>query len=228
MGCDFQQKVLVGTLIYLNLIPPSPSSLAVSTSRCQLAKGSLLTPCLMMECSLASLFMQEGNYLPCLWPTSGEVESVEELQQQLTSTYLELQSTRETATLQSRINEAKICRLQGLLDAARKERDEARTKCSKLQECLLQLSRSLQVPKVTHVEASMEPDATTVQVDALPVRGKLLQAVMQAGPLLQNLLLAGPLPQWRYPPPQLSTLGIPKVPLVSSSLLLKYHEGSVL
>ncbi|MCO5550261.1 hypothetical protein L7F22_003742 [Adiantum nelumboides] len=181
----------------------------------------------MMECSLASLFMQEGN-LPCLplsWATSGE--SVEELQQQLTSTYLELQSTRETATLQSRINEAKICRLQGLLDAARKERDEARTKCSKLRECLLQLSRSPQVPKVTLLEAS-DPDATsTVQVDALPERGKLLQAVMQAGPLLQNLLLAGPLPQWRYPPPQLSTVEIPKVPLVSSSLMpLKYHKGS--
>ncbi|MCO5607970.1 hypothetical protein L7F22_062172 [Adiantum nelumboides] len=380
-------------------------------------------------------------------------QSVEELQQQLTSTSLELHSIRESATLQNRINEAKICRLQGLLDAARKERDEAHTKCSKLQECLLQLSRSPQVPavlaaespssclassisstssptefghpasptadtmsiqeltqtacvdegmfehdgaiklppeeeapdvqdifilqqnadlssitmdhtqqqfsmdisnedvslkeeesldltdfhvetsprssawepnpsskscwdmhasddssvgntllrqssstssagsasfgglehmtaattlykraasmpgfvfplqsplspsfpitshpmiaadvlmfanhpsvqpqsttmqlKVTHVEAS-EPDATTVQLDALPERGKLLQAVMQVGPLLQNLLLAGPLPQWRYPPPQLSTVEIPKVPLVSSSLSLKYPSS---
>ncbi|MCO5555142.1 hypothetical protein L7F22_008684 [Adiantum nelumboides] len=222
----------------------------------------------MDSSSLAFLFMQEGN-LPCLplsWATSGE-QSVEELQQQLTSTSLELQSTRETATLQSRINEAEICRLQGLLDAARKERDEARTKCSKLQECLLQLSRSPQVPvmlaaespsscltssisstsspaefghpesptadtmsiqevklKITHVEAS-EPDATTVQVDALPERGRLLQAVLQAGPLLQNLLLAGPLPQWRYPPPQLSTVEIPKVPLVSNSLPLKYPSS---
>ncbi|MCO5601970.1 hypothetical protein L7F22_056097 [Adiantum nelumboides] len=342
----------------------------------------------MESSTLASLFMQEGNLpgLPLSWATSGE--SVEELQRQLTSTSLELQSTRETATLQSRINEAKICRLQGLLDAARKERDEARTKCSKLRECLLQLSRSPQVSvlaaespssclpssisstsspaefghpaspsadtmsfqeltqtvcvdegmfehdgviklspqeeapdvqdiftlqqnvdpssvtmehtqqqfsidilnenvsfkeeesldltdfhvetfprssawepnpsskscwdmhasddssdvpmfanhpsvqpqsttvqlKVTHVEAS-EPDATTVLVDALPERGKLLQAVTQAGPLLQNLLLAGPLPQWRYPPPQLNTVEIPKVPLVSSSLPLKYPSS---
>ncbi|KAK7262418.1 hypothetical protein RJT34_29991 [Clitoria ternatea] len=36
---------------------------------------------------------------------------------------------------------------------------------------------------------------------ALPPKGKLLQAVIDAGPLLQTMLLAGPLPTWRNPPP---------------------------
>ncbi|XVF46472.1 hypothetical protein PTKIN_Ptkin03bG0029300 [Pterospermum kingtungense] len=35
---------------------------------------------------------------------------------------------------------------------------------------------------------------------ALPQKGKLLEAVMEAGPLLQTLLVAGPLPRWRNPP----------------------------
>ncbi|CAI9761537.1 unnamed protein product [Fraxinus pennsylvanica] len=47
----------------------------------------------------------------------------------------------------------------------------------------------------------------------LPIKGKLLQAVMEAGPLLQTLLLAGPLPQWRHPPPPLDTHQIPPPPL---------------
>ncbi|KAL2507485.1 hypothetical protein Fot_31132 [Forsythia ovata] len=48
---------------------------------------------------------------------------------------------------------------------------------------------------------------------ALPIKGKLLQAVMEAGPLLQTLLLAGPLPQWRHPPPPIDTHQIPPPPL---------------
>ncbi|XP_027348557.1 uncharacterized protein LOC113860104 [Abrus precatorius] len=36
---------------------------------------------------------------------------------------------------------------------------------------------------------------------ALPQKGKLLQAVIDAGPLLQTVILAGPLPTWRNPPP---------------------------
>ncbi|XP_041989595.1 uncharacterized protein LOC121740988 [Salvia splendens] len=35
---------------------------------------------------------------------------------------------------------------------------------------------------------------------ALPRKGMLLQAVLQAGPLLQTLMVAGPLPRWRNPP----------------------------
>lgn len=45
---------------------------------------------------------------------------------------------------------------------------------------------------------------------ALPQKGKLLQAVMEAGPLLQTLLVAGPLPQWRNPPP-LKPIRVPDV-----------------
>ncbi|XP_034687374.1 uncharacterized protein LOC117915796 isoform X1 [Vitis riparia] len=39
-----------------------------------------------------------------------------------------------------------------------------------------------------------------VKGKALPQKGNLLQAVMEAGPLLQTLLVAGPLPRWRNPP----------------------------
>ncbi|KAL6195663.1 hypothetical protein ACLB2K_031281 [Fragaria x ananassa] len=35
----------------------------------------------------------------------------------------------------------------------------------------------------------------------LPLKGKLLQAVMDAGPLLQTVLVAGLMPRWRNPPP---------------------------
>ncbi|KAI5055913.1 hypothetical protein GOP47_0029434 [Adiantum capillus-veneris] len=58
-----------------------------------------------------------------------------------------------------------------------------------------------------------------VMLSSLPEKGKLLQAVMQAGPLLQTLLLAGPLPQWRYPPPALSTRDIPRVSLAPGHAL---------
>lgn len=61
-----------------------------------------------------------------------------------------------------------------------------------------------------------------VMLNSLPEKGKLLQAVMQAGPLLQTLLLAGPLPQWRHPPPALSTGDIPKVSLAPNNVLLPY------
>uniref|UniRef100_A0A7N0RAL2 Uncharacterized protein n=1 Tax=Kalanchoe fedtschenkoi TaxID=63787 RepID=A0A7N0RAL2_KALFE len=54
---------------------------------------------------------------------------------------------------------------------------------------------------------SMLPDNAMVVIDglvkgkALPQKGKLLEAVMEAGPLLQTLMLAGPMPRWRNPPP---------------------------
>ncbi|KAH7294238.1 hypothetical protein KP509_28G062200 [Ceratopteris richardii] len=71
--------------------------------------------------------------------------------------------------------------------------------------------------KANHVEFSL-PESHLSREVALPEKGKLLQAVMQAGPLLQNLLIAGPLPQWRYPPPQLSIMDISKVPMDQNSL----------
>ncbi|KAL3649642.1 hypothetical protein CASFOL_006045 [Castilleja foliolosa] len=49
----------------------------------------------------------------------------------------------------------------------------------------------------------------------LPEQGKFLQAVMEAGPLLQTLLLAGPLPRWQHPPPQLNSVDIPPVTIIS-------------
>lgn len=64
---------------------------------------------------------------------------------------------------------------------------------------------------------------------ALPEQGKFLQAVMEAGPLLQTLLLAGPLPQWQHPPPQLNSVDIPPVTMLSSSPRSKLlHQDSCL
>ncbi|KAI5078258.1 hypothetical protein GOP47_0005929 [Adiantum capillus-veneris] len=72
-------------------------------------------------------------------------------------------------------------------------------------------------PLVRQVHLPEPPEADPqVMLSSLPEKGKLLQAVMQAGPLLQTLLLAGPLPQWRHPPPPLSTGDIPKVSMVPS------------
>lgn len=57
------------------------------------------------------------------------------------------------------------------------------------------------------LEKPSSHDPATAVIDslakgrALPQKGKLLQAVMDAGPLLQTVLLAGPLPHWRNPPP---------------------------
>ncbi|XP_022893136.1 uncharacterized protein LOC111407724 [Olea europaea var. sylvestris] len=45
---------------------------------------------------------------------------------------------------------------------------------------------------------------------ALPQRGKLLQAVVEAGPLLQTLMMAGSLPRWRNPP-RLQPFQVPPV-----------------
>ncbi|XP_076944852.1 uncharacterized protein LOC143615667 [Bidens hawaiensis] len=45
---------------------------------------------------------------------------------------------------------------------------------------------------------------------ALPQKGNLLEAVVEAGPLLQTLLLSGPLPTWRNPP-SLKTFHIPSM-----------------
>nr|POE73561.1 hypothetical protein CFP56_47801 [Quercus suber] len=54
-------------------------------------------------------------------------------------------------------------------------------------------------------DAVSSPDFSNINVvdsgKALPQKGKLLQAVMEAGPLLQTLIVAGPLPRWRNPPP---------------------------
>ncbi|KAH7289287.1 hypothetical protein KP509_31G068500 [Ceratopteris richardii] len=99
--------------------------------------------CADMETSLASIFMDASlPGSPIAWPATGE--TVEELQQKLAAVSMELESVRETARLQSRISETKICHLQNLLDALKKERDEALMKCSKLQACILHLSSSTQ------------------------------------------------------------------------------------
>ncbi|EXB67887.1 hypothetical protein L484_008904 [Morus notabilis] len=56
--------------------------------------------------------------------------------------------------------------------------------------------------------AAAPMDRLVVEGKALPEKGRLLQAVLEAGPLLQTLLLA-PIPQWKNPPPLPLPLPLP-------------------
>ncbi|KAI6685684.1 hypothetical protein NL676_031597 [Syzygium grande] len=74
---------------------------------------------------------------------------------------------------------------------------------------------------ISLVNAKFDPASVIiddlVKGRALPQKGRLLQAVMEAGPLLQTLLVAGPLPRWRNPPP-LQPFKIPPVTMKSYDL----------
>ncbi|XP_010685837.2 uncharacterized protein LOC104900174 [Beta vulgaris subsp. vulgaris] len=59
---------------------------------------------------------------------------------------------------------------------------------------------------------------------ALPPKGKLLQAVIEAGPLLSTLMVAGSLPQWRNPP-GLLTHQIPPVNLKGCGGIVTSHSS---
>ncbi|KAJ4979072.1 hypothetical protein NE237_009852 [Protea cynaroides] len=61
--------------------------------------------------------------------------------------------------------------------------------------------------KVDHASSVID---NLIKEKPLPLKGRLLQAVMEAGPLLQTLLVAGPLPRWQNPPP-LQPFQIPAV-----------------
>ncbi|KAL4610416.1 hypothetical protein ACB092_08G048200 [Castanea dentata] len=63
------------------------------------------------------------------------------------------------------------------------------------------LSTDLASPGKAKIDPASEVIDNLVKGKALPQKGKLLQAVMEAGPLLQTLIVAGPLPRWRNPPP---------------------------
>ncbi|WOL06186.1 midasin isoform X3 [Canna indica] len=169
-----------------------------------------------------------------------EVGSVaEELKEALLRTTLELESTRATAQEELRRMESQALHLTRLLEAATRERDEAR-------HALLLLllhhadrrhtppaGRSPSVAEGSDVaapavaedadessdEASLalsEFEAAATARRGLPEKGRLVEAVMGAGPLLQTLLLAGPLPQWRHPPPDLRSSDIPPVAITMS------------
>ncbi|KAK3440365.1 hypothetical protein EUGRSUZ_B00641 [Eucalyptus grandis] len=74
---------------------------------------------------------------------------------------------------------------------------------------------------ISLVNAKLDPASVIindlVKGKALPQKGRLLQAVMEAGPLLQTLLMAGPLPQWRNPFP-LQPFKVPPVTVKSCDL----------
>ena len=73
---------------------------------------------------------------------------------------------------------------------------------------------SMSTGLVSSGKAKVDPASAVIdnlaKGKALPQKGKLLQAVMEAGPLLQTLIVAGPLPRWRNPPP-LQPFKIPPV-----------------
>ncbi|KAF8037478.1 hypothetical protein BT93_B0388 [Corymbia citriodora subsp. variegata] len=74
---------------------------------------------------------------------------------------------------------------------------------------------------ISLLDAKLDPASVIiddlVKGKALPQKGRLLQAVMDAGPLLQTLLVVGPLRQWRNPPP-LQPIKIPPVTVKSCEL----------
>ncbi|XP_039161960.1 uncharacterized protein LOC120290225 [Eucalyptus grandis] len=74
---------------------------------------------------------------------------------------------------------------------------------------------------ISLVNAKLDPASVIindlVKGKALPQKGRLLQAVMEAGPLLQTLLMAGPLPRWQNPFP-LQPFKIPPVTVKSCDL----------
>ncbi|KAL8090342.1 uncharacterized protein LOC141697720 [Apium graveolens] len=93
-------------------------------------------------------------------------------------------------------------------------------------------------PPLAQLQPSLAPPPEIVDgphklviTKTLPENGKFLQAVMEAGPLLQTLLLAGPLPQWQHPPPQLNSVEIPPVTILSQppkpgALLMQQKDSS--
>ncbi|XP_068636344.1 uncharacterized protein [Aristolochia californica] len=157
------------------------------------------------------------------WSCFHQGKSLEEVRHSLLCTSLELETTRLTAQEELDRKENEIKQLKDLLNRAITERDEINDKYQGLllqqqqqvqQQQQQQQQQGLATEDDGHSEESIvcgSPVQSIETTGPLPVKGKLLQAVMKAGPLLQTLLLAGPLPQWRHPPPPLDTIEIPPV-----------------
>ncbi|KAK8935611.1 hypothetical protein KSP39_PZI013259 [Platanthera zijinensis] len=171
---------------------------------------------------------------PILWPSFGPPPNATsatadaddsyavELRQALLRAKLELESTRYFAQEELRRLESNAGELTHLLNIATRERDEARLQAHSL--LLLVNPRRSPAPAPASSSSSEESSRYTcgaavteeeLEVAAmsrvLPENGRFLEAVMGAGPLLQNLMLAGKLPEWRHPPPAMTSMEIPPV-----------------
>lgn len=88
-----------------------------------------------MDGSFASMFMdRKVGASTGHWTKSGQSE--EEVQQVLMWASMEVENLRAAAQAQGKLHEARLWRLQQLLETTRKERDEARQECIKLQQRL--------------------------------------------------------------------------------------------
>ncbi|XP_057732808.1 uncharacterized protein LOC130948113 isoform X2 [Arachis stenosperma] len=175
-----------------------------------------------------------------------EEQGLEELTHSLLFTNLELEATIESAKEEIAARECELQHLNDLLALAMKGRDEAEEKCKKLmleklevqtttsqneeneiQGCCSSESEENSSSSIINQNQSRTEEVMMMELAEkrpLPEKGKLLKAVVEAGPLLQSILLAGPLPQWQHPPPQLTSIEIPPLTVLSSPTLSKKRE----
>ncbi|KAL4288236.1 uncharacterized protein LOC107616603 isoform X1 [Arachis ipaensis] len=164
-------------------------------------------------------------------------QGLEELTHSLLFTNLELEATIESAKEEIAARECELHHLNDLLALAIKGRDEAEEKCKKLmlqklevqtttsqneeneiQGCCSSESEENSSSSIINQNQSRTEEVMMMELAEkrpLPEKGKLLKAVVEAGPLLQSILLAGPLPQWQHPPPQLTSIEIPPLTVLS-------------
>lgn len=152
---------------------------------------------------------------------------------------LELEAAILSAHQEISRKDNQIIQIKDFLAKIVKDRDEFQAKChqlSKEKQFLLQQLQLQEHPSSNTTTSNQDdqnidddnnavigspiPDVTDkiLPKKPYPKNGKFLQAVMEAGPLLQTLLLAGPLPEWRHPPPQLKSIDIPPVAILSPRL----------
>ncbi|KAI5062053.1 hypothetical protein GOP47_0022592 [Adiantum capillus-veneris] len=133
-----------------------------------------------MDCSLASIFLMDMTspilpddlqllHIPAAWPTPARPTDVieeEELQRQLVYNSSELQSTLHVTQVQSEQSNLTLLRMQTLLESTRKERDQARLECKKLEKMLLQLSHQQSNQPFSH-QAAEQLQASNILVDGV-------------------------------------------------------------
>ncbi|KAD3337171.1 hypothetical protein R6Q59_027830 [Mikania micrantha] len=180
--------------------------------------------------------MEDQSNLLLEWTYFCSGKSTEELTEFLLITTMELEAARIKAQEELKIKYDELVQLKQLLNTAINEKIEAQNRYQTLlqyhnhhhqtiedehfinggfssSDCEESIVSSSVSEPTVRLTPSLDQEFG-FPVKALPERGKLLEAVINAGPLLQNLLLAGPLPDWRYPPPAVDTYRIPPSPVV--------------
>ncbi|KAK1271613.1 hypothetical protein QJS04_geneDACA019963 [Acorus gramineus] len=159
------------------------------------------------------------------------VIEIESLRKCIYYTTIEKESLRTTALTELRRKEERVNQLCLLLKQTTHERDEARNHLHQLQHQLQKLTQQPVDPSpptnpiwanssltdsdndssdsaLDEIDRALEEMNRLEKVQALPEKGRLMQAVTDAGPLLKTLPVAGPLPMWRNPPPPLERSGL--------------------